>query len=108
MTVYAVMYYAEPIKIWQLGDIFQKEEDAQTEANHFNLVWGETHAYIISRELQSVDVQEVKHGHWINAYMLDDKWYHTCSNCNTESVETFFDFYCPYCGAKMEFKEVQK
>ncbi len=53
-------------------------------------------------------LEEVRHGHWINAYMFDDKWYHTCSNCNTESVETFFDFYCSYCGAKMEFEKVQK
>lgn len=52
MTVYAVMYYDETIKIWQLGGIFQNPEDARAEANHHNLVWGETHAYVIAREVQ--------------------------------------------------------
>lgn len=50
MTVYAIMYYDDNIKIWQLGNIFQKEEDAQAEVNHYNLIWRE--AYVISRELQ--------------------------------------------------------
>ena len=52
MIVYAVMYYDDRIGIWQLGGIFQKEEDARAEANHYNLVWGDAHAYVISRELQ--------------------------------------------------------
>ena len=109
MTVYAVMYYAEPIKIWQLGGIFLKEEDAQAEANHFNLVWGETHGYVISRELQSADIEEVKHGKWINKQWDEAPswgiWYHTCSNCGSESRETSSDFRCPNCGAIMDKKE---
>ena len=52
MTVYTVMYYDETIKIWQLGGIYQKEEDARAEANQYNLIWGNGHAYVISREVQ--------------------------------------------------------
>ena len=47
----------------------------------------------------------VRHGEWINEHILDDEWYHTCSNCNTEIRITFFDSRCPNCGAKMDGKE---
>ena len=52
MTVYAIMYYEEAIGIWQLGGIFRKEEDARAEANHYNLIWGAGHAFVISKEVQ--------------------------------------------------------
>ena len=62
---------------------------------------------------EPADVEEVKHGEWINAHLGEDsfrgdEWYHTCSNCNTESRETFFDFYCPVCGAHMDSKKGEK
>lgn len=57
---------------------------------------------LVFDRVPTADVEEVRHGEWINECILDDEWYHTCSKCNTESRETFFDFYCPVCGAKMD------
>lgn len=55
------------------------------------------------------DVQEVRHGHWIEKD-LDNfrKVEYSCSICGWSGVENYdsyvdiHDFeYCPYCGAKM-------
>lgn len=72
----------------------------------------------IVEEIPAADVQEVKHGKW-----MDGKYFPfipkkgtqgfqtaTCSRCNiTQSVNTYQEKvmfnYCPYCGAKMGGKE---
>ena len=56
----------------------------------------------------TADVQEVKHGKWI------DKgrgygWYKECSNCSYRNDYPMEDFkYCPNCGAKMDEMENEK
>jgi hypothetical protein len=59
----------------------------------------------------SVDVEPVKHGEWTNN---EDDWeYYKCSICRNEAYwdtdygQQLFDF-CPWCGAKMDGKEVQE
>ena len=70
---------------------------------------------VFARDIENIpaaDVEEVKHGEWVNDRWEENPswgtWYHTCSNCNTEVVETSFDFRCPTCGAKMDRKEQTK
>lgn len=72
---------------------------------------------------ETVDAEPVRHGHWIK--MSDaDGYYYACSECGNEltRIESFdpqFDLfprlksidktnYCPNCGAKMDFEEVEK
>ena len=52
MTVYAVMRYCEAIGIWELGDIYITEEKAKANAIQYNRIWGNGHAYVITREVQ--------------------------------------------------------
>lgn len=57
----------------------------------------------IINEQPTVNVEEVRHGKWINH--SGGEW--GCSSCAnivfTEgSWETPYDNYCPYCGAKMD------
>ena len=61
----------------------------------------------------TADVQEVKHGHWIEKD-LDNfrKVECSCSICGWSGVENYdsyvdiHDFeFCPYCGAKMDGEE---
>lgn len=64
-------------------------------------------AYLLSSP--TADVEEVKHGEWINKYYdpLDNRWYHTCNQCKRELQLTFCDNYCRNCGAKMDGKDKQ-
>lgn len=57
------------------------------------------------------DVEPVKHGEWVNN---DNEWkFYKCSICGNEAYwdtdygQQLFDF-CPWCGAKMDGKEVQE
>lgn len=52
----------------------------------------------------TADVQEVKHGAWINEYNYGDDFYHTCDQCHTEQLVNYYDEYCAKCGAKMDGK----
>ena len=67
--------------------------------------------------LPAADVQEVKHGRWIERTVHEaqrlhpDEWQSAkCSNCgkyHTTPYLYYFDVYnfCPNCGAKMDRKE---
>ncbi len=50
----------------------------------------------------TADVQEVKHGAWINEYYYGDNFYHTCDQCHTEQLVNYYDEYCAKCGSKMD------
>lgn len=47
----------------------------------------------------TVDVQEVKHGHWIDTTAYCGEF--TCSVCKETCVTNKYK-YCPYCGTKMD------
>lgn len=47
-------------------------------------------------------VEPVRHGRWINDRWEDDVNYHTCNACCVEIRVTYFDNYCPNCGARMD------
>lgn len=52
-------------------------------------------------ELQTHDVQEVRHGKWVNVNPTVDSV--QCSNCGYQFQSTELTTpYCPNCGAKME------
>lgn len=56
-------------------------------------------------DIPTADVQEIKHGKWINRRFIIDvvsAVYHTCSNCNEELIGTDSDNYCSKCGAIMD------
>lgn len=60
--------------------------------------------------LMHIDVQEIKHGHWVKAERRGCVTYNVsfaeCSNCHGEPLQFCRDFkYCPWCGAKMDEKE---
>ena len=64
-------------------------------------------------EIPTADVQEVRHGHWIEKN-LDNfrKVECSCSICGWSGAENYdsyvdiHDFeFCPYCGAKMDGEE---
>ena len=61
----------------------------------------------ISIEPVNADVKPVVHGHWIPHY--DDgggEYGADCSVCGVWSVLLdSADYYCPYCGARMDEKE---
>ena len=60
----------------------------------------------IVNALPTVDVAEVKHGHWNESIALMGK--SICSNCQLYWIDTDsqYDFnYCPRCGARMDGKE---
>lgn len=56
------------------------------------------------------DVQEIKHGKWINMDIIPDDVDYYCSECRNfidiaigrETPRDRGFFYCPHCGAKME------
>ena len=51
-------------------------------------------------QTQTVDVQEVKHGHWFKPSVMSQN---VCSNCR-KSPHMLFGMlpdYCPWCGADM-------
>ena len=50
----------------------------------------------------TVDVQEVKHGHWIDTTTYCGEF--TCSICKEMCVTNKYK-YCPHCGAKMDKEE---
>lgn len=49
-----------------------------------------------------MDVQEVRHGRWVDRKFEDGEWYHTCSVCGMVLREYAFDNFCGNCGAKMD------
>ena len=53
----------------------------------------------------TVDVEPVKHGHWI---CMGDCGVTKCSCCGWTIEEYIEDKYCRDCGAKMDGKEVQE
>ena len=69
------------------------------------------------KELPAADVEEVKHGKWLNFY--NDFSVAECSECadmfevspdeepKKEFLEAFKEFYhyCPNCGAKMDLED---
>lgn len=50
-------------------------------------------------QLPTVDVEEVRHGHWV--YEKGD-CFPKCSVCGQHHGTFFEHFYCPVCGAKMD------
>ena len=56
----------------------------------------------------TADVEEVKHGRWIEQDELYGDVYYTCSICNNDwttidgTPQENFMNYCPHCGAKMD------
>ena len=52
------------------------------------------------------NLEEVKHGHWIDIEIDWDDYYVACSVCGEEYVEDEwvkqYFHYCPNCGAKMD------
>ena len=81
------------------------------------LVWTEDDYYSLGARNQyngdrlaietipSADVEPVRHGRWINDRWEDDVNYHTCNACGVEIRVTYFDNYCPNCGARMDGDE---
>lgn len=86
--------------------------------------WGDDSvgcAFYLTRAITSIenapaaDVQEIKHGEWIEMYNNPDDGNYYCSECRNFidiaiGRETPIDrdfFYCPHCGAKMDGKEVE-
>lgn len=57
----------------------------------------------------TADVQEVKHGVWIDTEAYTNHYGHIyeCSNCHKEVADDFIvkHTYCLHCGAKMDGKE---
>ena len=52
-----------------------------------------------AEHLPTVDVVEVKHGEWIQPYVLfSDR---VCSACGYKTTKSHALSYCPNCGAKM-------
>ena len=62
-------------------------------------------------EVVEADVEPVKHGEWVNND--NELKFYKCSICGNEAYwdtdygQQLFDF-CPWCGAKMDGKEVQE
>ena len=58
--------------------------------------------------IPTADVEEVKHGKWIEKEEIYGDVYYTCSNCNNDwttidgTPQENFMNYCPHCGAKMD------
>lgn len=50
-------------------------------------------------ELQTYDVEEVRHGHWV--YEKDD-CFPKCSVCGQYHGTLYEHYYCPVCGALMD------
>lgn len=51
------------------------------------------------------DVQEMRHGRWVDRKFEDGEWYHTCSVCGMVLRENAFDNFCGNCGASMDAEE---
>lgn len=62
----------------------------------------------VLNEAPTADVEEVKHGEWIEKEEVYGDVYYTCSNCNNDwttidgTPQQNFMNYCPNCGAKMD------
>ena len=81
---------------------------------NYNIAYGNRYGGFgkeIARILENVptaDVQEVKHGEWIDNTKYLER---VCSNCGREVVYQIIDGcweyenYCPHCGATMDGKE---
>lgn len=55
----------------------------------------------VIRNMTTADVQEVKHGRWIDVPQLTYD-YMECSVCGHQREYEDYMHYCPNCGAKME------
>lgn len=54
---------------------------------------------IAQKEVETADVEEVKHGHWV----FDNKTIiPRCSVCGEEAIAETVSPYCPWCGAKCD------
>lgn len=53
----------------------------------------------ILQESKSVDVEPMRHGHWI---ICSDGYYPYCSKCKQEPSGKNMTNYCSNCGAKMD------
>lgn len=63
---------------------------------------------IAQKEVETADVEEVKHGHWILRRALNrivDDDYFECSSCGYKTYDWDEPPYCQYCGAKMDGEE---
>lgn len=62
---------------------------------------------VAQKEVETVDVAEVKHAHWTHIVGYDprDAWVE-CSRCRT-TVKYPGTKYCPNCGAKMDEEDKQ-
>jgi DNA-directed RNA polymerase subunit RPC12/RpoP len=64
-------------------------------------------------EIPTADVEEVKHGYWIEQEDMFCAVYYTCSNCRNDwttidgTPQENFMNYCPNCGAKMDGKDIK-
>lgn len=60
----------------------------------------------VEDELETIEAEPVKHGHWNFKFTINGQSYRYCSEC----LEIIYDDtvsknYCPHCGAKMEDNE---
>lgn len=53
--------------------------------------------------IPTADVQEVKHGHWIE--INSEMGIYRCSQCRETAVGQTGSHFCPNCGAKMDEEE---
>ena len=78
---------------------------------------GDTVAWNIGGDIKSLpaaDVEPVRRGRWIGKRLDNFKKYQvTCSECGWIGIENYDSYvdpsdfnYCPNCGAKMEWEEV--
>ena len=99
--------------ICRLNDEIVHGIDIDTHPVEFGTYLGLLSAKSIIESVLAADVQEVRHGHWIEKD-LDNfrKVECSCSICGWSGVENYdsyvdiHDFeFCPYCGAKMDEEE---
>ena len=89
------------------------DPDGNNEPITYGTMLGLLSAKAFIETAETADVQEVRHGHWIEKN-LDGfrKVECSCSMCGWSGVENYdsyvdiHDFeFCPYCGAKMDGEE---
>ena len=89
------------------------DPDGNNEPIAYGTMLGLLSAKAFIETAETADVQEVRHGHWIEKD-LDNfrKVECSCSICGWSGVENYdsyvdiHDFeFCPYCGAKMDGEE---
>lgn len=89
------------IGIWQTLNVIerlQKKEKKEYGLTAVTFALERAKSYI--KNLPAADVQEVKHGQWI-----DDGCLTCCSVCGQHSIMDFETPYCQWCGVKMDGKD---